>query len=366
AVRDLLMRRPPRLRGLQPGAPLARPDEDPVAAGRRLVLALDESCLPVQGPPGTGKTYTGARMALALLGAGRRVGITAQSHKAIGNFVGALLRASGDEAVSVRVAQKGTEDEVVGSPDVSRMTSARAVADALSAGGHRAAAGTPWPFAAPAREGALDVLFVDEAGQMALANVVAMAGAARSIVLLGDPNQLPQVTQGTHPEGAEASALEHVLAGRATIPDHEGLFLDQTWRLHPDLCRFTSDVFYEGRLGSHFTTFVQRLLEGSRLGGGAGVVFLPVVHRGNGARSGEEAAVCADLVDELLRCEWVDPRGARGLLRADEILVVAPYNAHVALLAGSIRARVEVQARVGTVDKFQGPEGAAPIYPIAT
>src|SRR5262249_51919339 len=281
--------------------------------------ALDDTCLPVQGPPGTGKTYTGARMALALVRAGRRIGISAQSHKAIGNFVCALLRAAGDEGPAVRVAQKGTEDEVVASPSVDRMASASAVATALAAGRHAVAAGTPWLFAAAELEGALDVLFVDEAGQMALANVIAMGGAARSIVLLGDPNQLPQVTQGTHPEGAEASALEHVLASRATIPEAEGLFLGETWRLHPDLCRFPSDVFSDGRLESHFTTCGQRLLPGSRLGGGAGVVYLPVSHRGNGARSCEEAAVCAELVDELLRCEWIDQRGERGLLRADEI-----------------------------------------------
>ncbi|PYQ49137.1 MAG: nuclease [Acidobacteria bacterium] len=364
AVRDLLMRRPPRIGRAAKG--LARPDDDPVAAGRRLALALDEQCLPVQGPPGTGKTYTGARMALALVRAGRRVGITAQSHKAIGNFVCALLRAAADERVPLRVAQRGGEDEVVADAAVDRMANNAESSAALSAATHAVAAGTPWLFASSDMDAAVDVLFVDEAGQMALANVVAMGGAARSIVLLGDPNQLPQVTQGTHPDGAELSALEHVLAGRATIPDDEGLFLRETWRLHPDLCRFTSDVFYEGRLESHFTTFRQRLLEGSRLGGGAGVAYLPVPHRGNGARSCEEARVCADLVGELLRCEWIDQHGERGLLRADEILVVAPYNAHVAQVAGAIRAQAGIRARVGTVDKFQGQEGAVAIFSMAT
>jgi uncharacterized protein len=366
AARDLLLRRPPRLPGLAAGAPLMAPDEDALAAARRLALSLDETCLPLQGPPGTGKTYTGARMMLDLVRRGRRVGVTAQSHKAIGNFLSALLEAAREEGVGLRVAQKGEEHEVLDSPAVDRMGKNDEVAASLAEERHLVAAGTPWLFASDDMQHALDVLFVDEAGQMALANVVAMAGAARSLVLLGDPNQLPQVSQGTHPGGAEKSALEHVLGDRTTLPEDEGLFISETRRLHPDLCRFTSDVFYEGRLVPHAVTRGQRLLGDSRLGTGAGVAYLPLPHRGNAARSLEEAELCAALVAELLRCDWIDEEGVRRRLTVEDILVVAPYNAHVAQIAEVVRARAGVEARVGTVDKFQGQEGAVVLYAMAT
>ncbi len=360
AARDLLMRRPPRV-------PVLLSDgEDVVVGARRLAMVLDETCLPIQGPPGTGKTYAGARMMLDLVRAGRKVGITAQSHRAIGNLVRALLEASEEENAWLRVAQKADDSDIVVHDRVDQMAKPAAAAAALADGTHFVAAGTAWLFAARDMDDTLDVLFVDEAGQMSLANVVAMAGCARSIVLLGDPNQLPQVTQGSHPEGAEKSALEHVLAGRAVIPAGEGLFIPDTRRLHPDLCRFTSDAFYDGRLLSHATTHGQQLLAGSRLGDGAGVVYLPVEHGGNAARSSEEAALCADLVAELLACEWVNEKGARRKMTPDDILIVAPYNAHVAEIAERVRQRIGRDARVGTVDKFQGQEAAVVLYAMAS
>jgi uncharacterized protein len=363
AVRDLLLGRPPRIDG---GGPLTRPGEDLVAAARRIARSLDHTTLPVQGPPGTGKTYTGARMILDLVRAGRKVGITAQSHRAIGNLVRAVLEAAEETGAYLRVAQKAEDGDIVVHERVDQMVNPKAAAAALEDGLHFVAAGTPWLFAAGEMTDTLDVLFVDEAGQMSLANVVAMAGCARSIVLLGDPNQLPQVTQGSHPEGAEKSALEHVLRGRAVIPPDEGLFIPDTRRLHPSLCRFTSDAFYDGQLFSHETTSGQSLLAGSRLGTGAGVVYLPLDHAGNSARSQEEAGLCADVVAELLGCEWVDHEGRRRPVTLDDILVVAPYNAHVAEIAARVRAVVGRDARVGTVDKFQGQEAAVVLYAMAT
>jgi uncharacterized protein len=208
----------------------------------------------------------------------------------------------------------------------------------------------------------VDVLFVDEAGQMSLANVLAVAQAAKSVVLLGDPQQLDQPLRGTHPEGAEASALEHLLAGAKTIPPDKGLFLEKTWRMHPKICTFTSEVFYEGRLASRNGLERQRI-EGHPWLGEAGLWFIPVNHDGNQNASPEEVERVAGIVEGLLQPEvtWVDDKGVSRSLRLDDILIVAPYNAQVSDLSNRLN-----NARVGTVDKFQGQEAPLVIYSLTT
>jgi uncharacterized protein len=207
----------------------------------------------------------------------------------------------------------------------------------------------------------LDVLFVDEAGQMSLANVVAMGSAAKSVVLLGDPNQLPQVTQGSHPEGADVSALEHVLGDDATIKPHQGLFLTETRRLHPAVCGCISDAFYESLLEPHETTQQQQIAPGPALDG-VGIRFLPVAHQGDAARCREEG----DLVAALVGRPWTNQRGEARPLTVADILIVAPYNAQVGEITRRVRERTGHGARVGTVDKFQGQEGAVVLFSMAT
>jgi predicted RecB family nuclease len=366
AVRDLLLGRPPRVRGVEPGAPLLRAGDDALGAARRLVAGLDESCLPVQGPPGCGKTYTGARMILDLVRAGRRVGITANAHKAITNMIAALLAAAEEEGTRVSIARKANGDDESDFPGVTRMGDNSDVAAALRAGTCTIAAGTAWLFAAPEMAGLVDTLFVDEAGQMSLATAVAAGTSARSLVLLGDPNQLPQVTQGTHPDGAGGSALEHVLGADGVLAAERGLFLPETRRLHPDLCRYVSDAFYESQLSAHTSTHGQGVGPGSRCGTGAGIVLIPVLHHQDGARSTAEAHVAAEVVRELLTCSWTDQHGRSRLLTPDDLLLVAPYNAQVAELQRVVRERLRFTPRAGTVDKFQGQEGAVVIYSLTT
>ncbi len=248
AVRDLLLQLPPRIPGHPAGAPLSHPGEAPLAAARRLVTALGSGCLPIQGPPGTGKTYSGARMIVDRVAAGRRVGITANSHKAIGNLLDQVVAAAAEAGVELRALQRASENDRCSSDAVDRAPDNATVFDRLAAGDVDVVAGTQWLFAQEQMAGAVDVLFVDEAGQMSLANVVALGAATDGLVLLGDPQQLAQPSQGTHPPGPGVSALEHLLAGQATIPSDRGLLLDVTWRLHPAVCRFISDSFYEGRL----------------------------------------------------------------------------------------------------------------------
>ncbi|MGH9022297.1 MAG: TM0106 family RecB-like putative nuclease [Acidimicrobiia bacterium] len=359
AVRDLLLRAHPRLVGLA-GAPLVRPGEAADAAVRRLTASLVGGCLPVQGPPGTGKTWSGARAIVDLVKTGRRVGITATSHKAIGNLLDEVCTAAESAGVPLRALQRAGEDDRCGSPSVERVDNAAIVAR-LAAGTVDVVAGTQWLFARQALAGAVDVLVVDEAGQMSLANVVAMGQAAENVVLLGDPQQLAQPSKGSHPAGAGRSALEHILDGHATVPPERGILLDVTFRMHPDLCRFVSDAFYEGRLGSAGSCEAQHVDAGP-WAGGTGLRWIPVEHRGNKVSSREEAAEVARGVAALLGRRWVDETGRRRCIGLDDLLVVAPCNAQVALL----RSVLPPGARVGTVDKFQGQQAAVVIFSMAT
>jgi uncharacterized protein len=362
AARHLLLRRPPRL--ADPTAPLINPGESTVNAARRLATMLDHSVLAIQGPPGAGKTFTGARMICELVRQGKRVGITATSHKVIGNLLKEVVAAAGEIGLQrLNCVQKVKKEEKPehDPPHVLTTVDNQETRGAFLAGAD-VLAGTQWLWAQEDYFEAVDVLFVDEAGQMSLANVIAVAQAAKSIVLLGDPQQLEQPLRGSHPDGADASALEHLLGGAKTISNDRGLFLEKTWRLHPRLCRFTSEVFYEGRLNSRYGLDRQRI-EGHPWLGEAGLWFVPVVHVGNQNSSPEEVEAVAALVSELIQpaVRWIDDKGKSRSLSLDDILVVAPYNAQVFDLAERIR-----NARIGTVDKFQGQQAPVVIYSLTT
>jgi len=369
AVRELLLCRPPRVTGTAEGDPFSRPGESTLEAAKRIAIGLDETVLPIQGPPGTGKTYTGARMIVELIRAGRKVGVAAQSHKAISNMLREVIRAAGEAGVPLRGIQKcDNGDEVSGDPGIRVTDENGEVESGLAADDYDLVGGTAWLFAREQMLGALDVLFVDEAGQMSLANVVAMGGCASSIVLLGDPNQLPMVSQGTHPDGAGASALEHLLGDATTLDDARGLFLETTWRMHPAVNEYVSAAFYEGRLGTHPSTALQRIASDVADLDGAGVRYIGLEHEGNASRSRQEAEAVAAMVADLVGSPWTDASGRTAPIRPENLIVVAPYNAHVAEIARAIEARLGVAARVpvGTVDKFQGQEGAVAIYSMAS
>jgi uncharacterized protein len=208
---------------------------------------------------------------------------------------------------------------------------------------------------------ALDALVVDEAGQMSLANVVAVGGAARNLVLLGDPQQLSQPSRGTHPPGADRSALEHLLDGRATVPPDRGLFLATTWRMHPQVCAFVSEVAYDGRLESH-PDCARQEVGGQGPLAGYGLRHVAVEHAGNRVTSPEEVEAVAALVADLVGRPWADAAGRTRPLGLEDVLVVAPYTAHVARLGAALPAG----ARVGTVDRFQGQEAPVVVFSMAT
>jgi uncharacterized protein len=359
AARDLLLRRNPRLRG---ETLLREPGEDAVASARRVGLALDGGVLAIQGPPGAGKTYTGARMIVDLVRAGKKVGVTAVSHKVIRNLLDEVVRASEDEGLRVRCLQRVPERSSVPPVGIDEEPDSRKAVDRILRRQFDVVGGTAWVWAKDELAGSLDVLVVDEAGQMSLANVLACAQAAENLVLLGDPQQLEQPQKASHPDGAELSALEHLLEGHDTMPEERGLFLGETWRLHPEICRYTSEMFYEGKLRPHARLGGQRLA-GDTPFAGAGLFYVPVAHDGNQNSAPEEAARIAEIVAGLTSggVTWTDRLGEIRPMTLDDVLVVAPYNAQVSEIAEHIPG-----ARVGTVDKFQGQEAPVVVYSMTT
>ncbi|MGH2428962.1 MAG: TM0106 family RecB-like putative nuclease [Candidatus Limnocylindria bacterium] len=364
SARCLLLGEPPRA-GQEPGASLARPDEKPTEAACRLARSLDATVLPVQGPPGSGKTYAGAEMILALIREGRRMGITAFTHKAIINLLDEVMEHAAKAGTPVAAIRKLEQNEDPGERPYRCSRSNDEVADALAGGEVQLAAGTAWMWARPEFEAGIDTLFVDEAGQMSLANVIAVSGAARNVVLLGDPQQLSQVKKGAHPEGVDVSSLEHVLAGAPVIDPTRGLFLAETWRLHPDVNAFTSELFYESKLRSEASAAGQSLEAPGRFSG-TGVRWLPVEHHGNANASEEEAAAVLEVYRDLLGGTWTDAAGMTRPIRPRDILVITPYNAQVELLDETLRPIAGDGLRVGTVDKIQGQQAAVAIYSMAT
>jgi predicted RecB family nuclease len=354
AVHGLLARDLPRVRGRRTGAPLQTSDLD---GQKALVASLDSSYLVVQGPPGTGKTWTGARLIVSLIAAGRRVGVAATSHKAINNMLSAIEAAAIAEHVTFTGLKKGSDDDQFGGRFV-RDTQDNEECETADCD---LIAGTAWLFARERMDQRVDYLFVDEAGQVALADAIAMGTAARNLVLIGDPQQLPHVRQGVHPGSSGCSVLEHVLQGAATVDASRGLFLERTWRMHPDICAFVSALSYDGRLVSASGCARQRI--DSAGFSGTGLRYLPVHHSGNAQRSAEEADVVAEQVRALLAGgTFTDADGVTRALTPADILVVAPYNMQVRCIQERVPAGIEV----GTVDKFQGREAAVVFFSMAS
>jgi predicted RecB family nuclease len=341
ALRRLLRNDLPVIRGREPGSEIQTTDLPEL---RAIALALDSSTLVLQGPPGTGKTHTGARLITELVRQGKRVGITSLGHKAIDNLCEEIERASVKEGLEFAGTRHGGEGHHAGTlitPGTGGSYPASAVV-----------AATSWFFARA--EDHLDYLVIDEAGQFALADALACGTAADNLILLGDPSQLSQVVQGTHPPGSEASALGHVLGEHQTIPPERGIFLDVSWRMRPEICSFISHEFYEDRLGAH------PCCSERSTSAGVGLRMLAVDHVGNGSRSREEALAIRARVDELLRETLTDEHGTRPIV-AHDIMVVTPYNAQARTLRSELRG-----VRVGTVDKFQGQEAPIVFFSMAS
>jgi uncharacterized protein len=369
AAHDLLSGAPPRLRDRVRGAriqPAAVSPESVLAVAR----ALDRSYLFVQGPPGTGKTYAGARVIVNLLLDGKRVGVMANGHKAIHNMlhaVEAYAAERGCGASAVRGFHKESKSNEA-SPYVSRLALpfVRSGDDnaAAESGDFNLISGTGWLFARAGMLERCDYLFIDEAGQVSLADALAVAPCAGNVVLLGDPMQLAQVSQGSHPEHAGRSVLQHLLADAATVREDRGILLDISYRMEPSICRFISETSYDGRLHAGPATLRNSISAFGMSGGG--LRFLAVEHRGNSRESVQEAEAICRAIAVLLRGTFVRNERAPASLGERDILVVTPYNAQRKRIQGVLRAAGYAGVRVGTVDMFQGQEAPVVFYSMAT
>ncbi len=360
--RELLMRQPPRLVESSFSPPKDKVDPSIANYATSIVTRLDRSVLAIQGPPGTGKTYTGSRMAVAALKAGLKVGVTATSHKVIRNFLEAVEKQAQDDGISANILHKCELPETgsIATTDDNKRCFSLFKSSAVNVLG-----GTAWLWARDEFEQSVDLLFVDEAGQISLANTLALARGAKSLVLLGDPQQLEQPSQGSHADGIGASALQYILGEEETIPPERGLFLPTTWRLSPAICAFTSEQFYAGKLSSKPGLERQTLVGGDFDGGG--LWLAEVSHEGNSSASDEEATEVSRIVSHLLQqTQWVDEHGNTHAIEPADIRIVAPFNAHVQRIANALKAASLEGVPVGTVDKFQGQEAPVAIYSMAS
>jgi uncharacterized protein len=364
AVQDYLQRRTPDIRGLEPGMPIVGTDAVPLEAAISAVERLDSSYLFIQGPPGTGKTYTGSHLIASLLKAGKRVAVSSNSHKAINNLLEAVEKRMAESGHSFFGMKKVSKAEQgIDSTNIENVGSDSAILDADPE--PQLVAGTAWTLAKSDFRNAFDYLFIDEAGQVSLANTIAMGMCAKNLILLGDQMQLGQPIQGSHPGRSGQSALEYLLDGEPTIDPDKGIFLNVTYRMHPNVCRFISDAIYDSHLRSADSTLGRRLvLDGSANPAllPTGIRYFPISHDACSQRSEEEAAAVRVIVESLLGQRYRDDEGGEHAFTLDNVLVVAPYNMQVNLL----KRFLPKGARVGTVDKFQGQEAEVVIVSMAT
>lgn len=350
-----------------PAEALQGADETTIKAATRIAAGMVGACFVIQGPPGTGKTYTAAQVIISLLAAGKKVGVTSNSHKAIVNLLnacGEAVKAGGTTLHGIKVGGERDEDFFNKNPDLQFVKNSKDARNSYESG---VVGGTAWLFTLPEWEDVLDFLFIDEAGQVSLANAIAMARSAKNIILLGDQMQLEQPIQGTHPGDAGLSSLQYALKDlkaskpdapifHAVVPKDYGLFLGESRRMHPSVCRFISESIYEGRLGSHSDCSNHKIVVPHNLTGlitkEHGVVFSGVEHDGNIQQSDEEVTRVKSIYEELLGRQYMASDSKTRKLSLEDFLFICPYNAQVRAL----QAALPTGARVGSVDKFQGQE----------
>lgn len=367
ATKALLCKQAPSVQGIRKGAALVTEKDVSPETVADVVARMQNSYLFIQGPPGSGKTYTGSYVIVDLIRRGYRIGVTSNSHKAINNLLAGVekwAKKLGVDFTGTKKARRQNPDSYFDGDFISSAETNDEAIIELASGGSLVA-GTAWFISRSDMNSQLDYLFVDEAGQVALANLIAMATSAKNLVLLGDQMQLGQPIQGVHPGRSGESSLEYLLEGRATIPDDRGIFLPLTYRMHPDVTQFISDAIYDSRLHAAKETRRQKLVNKKGLPCNfkqPGIVVMEVESEGCSQHNEPEASAIREQYQALLGQSFVDRDGNRGTLSEENILVVAPYNMQVNLLKQTLGDK----ARVGTVDKFQGQEAEVVFISMAT
>lgn len=352
-TRDILLNNNPRLQDSLPTY------SDLVEKSIGWTELLDHSFLPIQGPPGAGKSYTASHIIFELIKKGKKVGITALSHKVIINLLKKVKEVADQHgyplAALYKDSGKDSENEFW---DIAKT----ALDISGNIGNYSLFAGTSFMWCKEDLKNTLDYLFIDEAGQFALIETLVVSHVAKNIVFLGDHQQLSQPIKGVHPEGTDISALEHLLEGEKTIPEHKGIFLETTWRMHPDICSFDSEMFYESRLMSKDNLSHQKLIGNTEFSG-AGLYYKSIEHEGNTNSSIEEVTIIKEIVNDLTKGDvyWVDKDQNQTLLEKKHIKIITPYNSNVYELQKEIP-----DVEIGTVDKFQGQESPVILYSMAS
>lgn len=333
--------------------------EDQVKKSKDWALKLDQSYLPIQGPPGAGKSFTASHMIVNLIKEGKKIGITALSHKVIINLLNKVKEVADEEQFALKVLYKGdSKNETISFWDTPKSTD-----DVIGAlPNYQIIAGTSFMWCKDGFKDTLDYLFIDEAGQYSLIETIVVSHAAKNVVFLGDHQQLKQPIKGVHPDGTDVSALEHLLEERKTISAHRGIFLEKTWRMHPMICAFDSEMFYESRLTAKQGLEYQRVI-GNTIYSGSGLLYTGVEHEGNSNTSEEEIELIEKIVEDLTKGDvfYIDSKEQKSPVTAKDIKIITPYNNNV----------YELQKRlpnyeIGTVDKFQGQESPIVIYSMAS
>lgn len=353
AARDLLLRNLPRTHEV------VQQTENTLELAKDWSLKLDNSVLSIQGPPGTGKSYTASNMIIDLIKAKKKIGVTALSHKVITGLLEKIQSEADKAGLKINMIQKVSGGDEADYPwltfsDNGKMLSHIGTANVV--------AGTSFMWSTANYNESVDYLFVDEAGQLALIDTLAISLSTKNIILLGDPQQLQQPQQGVHPEGTEVSALEHVINGHQTISPEQGVFLKETWRMHPTICAFDSELFYESKLSARVELTNQSIIGNTKFAG-SGLFHVSVNHKGNTNASQEEVDEIIKIVLELTKgdVKWNNSENVQTVVTKNDIKIISPYNAQVQRILEQIE-----DVSVGTVDKFQGQEAPVIIYSVAT
>lgn len=356
AITDFLLRRRPCIDGNIEGS-IIKGVKSLKEEAIDVIKNMNNTTLCIQGPPGSGKTYIASHAIVELIRNGKTVGVTSNSHKAIDNVIDKVMAVADEQNINFHTVKIKKKKENVENKKIHIVDTASKVFPNTK---FKLISGTAWTFSNELAKNQLDYLFVDEAGQVSIANLIGMAASTKNIVLMGDQMQLSQPTKGSHPGESGQSCLNYLLQEHQTIPNNLGIFLDKTFRLHPNICSFISNAIYEGRLLPEAVTSQRQIIvplqDNNLITKDSGILFVPVEHEDNSQASEEEVEAIEKLINDLLKCKFKDKDNNIRPLTMDDILIVAPYNMQVLKIQEAIP-----QAKVGSVDKFQGQEAAVVI-----
>ena len=346
---DIIKKDYPDLKKIKKGDPIINDQNDLVEESIEVVKKMNSSYLLVQGPPGSGKTYTSAKIILSLLKDNKRVGITSNSHKAINNLLHQIEKFALEENFSFKGMKKSSKDEDKLKGEIIKDVSGRMKEFPSEYLLH---AGTAWLFSDPRWVSKMDYLFVDEAGQVSLANTLAISTSTKNIILIGDQMQLSQPIQGIHSGNSGKSSLDFLLGDYDTIPLSRGIFLGVTRRLNEKICDYISSSFYESRLKSHPVTKDRSVSLELKEIKDEGIFYLPVDHQDCTQKSDEEAKIIKDYYSKILGKNYTEDNKKKKM-SIENIMMIAPFNMQVNNLKKILNSK---DARIGTIDKFQGQE----------